>query len=157
SQRGDVLIIQADLVKVPEGTQLWGEQYNRKLSDVLTIQSDISKEISEQLRQKLTGEQVQRATKTYTKDNDAYRLYLQGRYYWNKRTGDGFQKAIEYFKQAVDKDPNYAPAYAGLSDSFQLLGFYGLLPPKEANEQAKTYALKALDIDNNLVEAHTSL
>ncbi len=157
NRQADMLVIHADLVKVSDGTQLWGEQYNRKLSDILAVQSDISKEISGQLRLKLTGEQDNRLTKHYTENPEAYQLYLQGRYYWNKRSPDGMKKSVEYFQQATEKDPNYALAYTGLSDGYATLAFYNFVPPQEAYRKAKETALKAIELDDTLAEAHTSL
>jgi serine/threonine protein kinase/tetratricopeptide (TPR) repeat protein len=156
-QQADMLVIHADLVKVSDGTQLWGEQYNRKLSDILAVQSDISKEISDQLRLKLTGDQGKRLTKHYTENPQAYQLYLQGRYYWNKRTPDGMKKSVDYFQQAIEKDPSYALAYTGLSDGYATLAFYNFVPPQEAYRKAKIAALKAVELDDTLAEAHTSL
>ncbi|HJZ13567.1 MAG TPA: protein kinase, partial [Acidobacteriota bacterium] len=156
-QQGDTLIIQADLVKVSDGMQLWGEQYNQKFSDLLAMQSEISKQIADELRIKLTGEEKQRLTRRYSTTPEAYQDYLQGRYYWNKRTEEGLKKAIDYFQKALDKDPNYALAYAGLSDCYTSLSYYGFLPGKEATSKARSAALKALELDDSLAEAHLSL
>lgn len=158
-QRGDTLIIGTELVDVVDGSHLWGRQYNRKLADIFTVQDEIAKEISETLRPRLTGEERRRLTRRHTENAQAYQLYLKGRYHWNKRTEKGFQKAIEHFQQALDQDPNYALAYAGLADCYLLLGigFYGVLPPREAMPKAKGAARKALEIDDTLAEAHTSL
>lgn len=157
NQSGDTLIIRADLVKVPEGTQMWGQQYNRKFADVLAIQSDISKQISQQIQAKLSGEEQQRVVNTHTANSEAYRLYLQGRFHWNKRGKEGYERALDYFQQAIQKDPKYALAYSGLSDTYALLGFYGYLPAIEANPKAKENAMKAIELDSNLAEAHVSL
>ncbi len=157
-ERGDTLIVHAELVDVSKGTQLWGEQYNRKLTDVLAVQEDISREISEKLRLRLTGDERKRLVKRYTESTEAYPLYLKGRYYWNKRTEEGFTKGIEYFQQAIEKDPNYALAYAGLADSYALGGVP--LSPISASERmakAKAAAMKALEIDDSIPSAHTSL
>ena len=156
-QRGNLLNIQAELVSVSSGAQLWGQQYNRKISDVVTVQEEISTEISEKLRVRLTGEEQKRLTKRYTENAEAYQLYLQGRYHWNKRTEEGLRKGIEYFAQAMTKDPGYALAYAGLADCYGLLNIYGALPPKESFPIAKFAAMKALEIDEKLPEAHVSL
>ncbi len=156
-ERGDTLVIQAELVDVSKGTQLWGAQYNRKLADILAVQEEISREISEKLRLRLTGEEKTRMAKRATEDNEAYQLYLKGRYYWNKRTEEGFHRAIEYFSEATEKDRNYALAYAGLADSYSLLSDYGFVAPKEVFPRAKEAALKALQLDKTLAEAHTSL
>jgi len=156
NQQADMLVIHADLVKVSDGTQLWGQQYNRKLSDIIAVQSDISKEISDQLRLKLTGDQGKRLVKHYTENPEAYQLYLQGRYYWNKRSPEGMKKSVEFFQQAIEKDPNYALAYTGLSDAYELLAFYNFVPPQEAYEKAKIAAQKAIELDDSMAEAHTS-
>jgi len=156
-QRGRSLIVRAELIDVATGSQLWGGQFNRQMDDIFVLQDDLSREISEKLRLRLTGDEKQRLTKRYTEDAEAYRLYLKGRYHWNKRTPEGVQKAIEYFRQALDKDPAYALAYAGLADTYAYLSFFGLVPPQEAMPEAKAAAAKALEIDNHLAEAHVSL
>ncbi len=157
TQRGDNLSISAELVDARDNSRIWGEQYNRKLSDILQVQEEISREISGKLRLRLTGEEQERVTKRYTENTEAYQLYLKGRYFWNKRTEEGLKKGIEYFQQAIEKDPNYAPAYAGLADCDSLLPFYTDMPPREAFPRAKTEAIKALEIDQTLAEAHSSL
>ncbi|MEK6571970.1 MAG: protein kinase [Bacteroidota bacterium] len=156
-QRGTTLNIQAELVSVADGSQLWGEQYNRMVSDIFLVQEEIAKQISEKLQIKLTVEEKSRLTKRHTESTEAYQLYLKGRYFWNKRTAEGFNKAIVHFEQALAEDPKYALAYAGLADTYNLLGAYGLHPPEEAYPRAKTAATKALEIDDTLAEAHTSL
>ncbi|MBI3669740.1 MAG: protein kinase [Acidobacteria bacterium] len=158
-QRGDALLVTAELVDVADGWRLWGEQYNRKRADIFAVQDEIAREISEKLRVRLTGEDKKRLTKRHTQDTEAYHLYLKGRYYWNKRTREGLERGVEYFKQAIEKDPNYALAYAGLADSYYLLAgtAYGVLSPQEAIPQAKAAALKALQIDDKLAEAHASM
>lgn len=157
TQRGDVLIIRAGLVNVSDGSQIWGDQYDRKLSDILQVQSSIADEISKQLKIKLTGEQQQRVSGQRTDNTEAYQQYIKGRFYWNKRTADGFQKALQYFQAAVEKDPNYALAYSGIADTYSLFGDYGISPGTEAGPKAKAAALKALKIDDQLAEAHSSL
>jgi tetratricopeptide (TPR) repeat protein len=137
--------------------QFWGAQYNRKLADVLAVQEDISREISQNLRLRLTGEEKQRLTKHYTENAEAYQLYLKGRYFWNKRTEADLRKAISYFQQAVAEDPGYALAYAGLADSYHVLWVYSNISPKDTHDQAKAAALRAVQIDDTLAEAHTSL
>ena len=121
------------------------------------MQEDISREISEKLRLRLTGEEKSRLTERHVVNPEAYQLYLKGRYYWNKRTEEGFNKAIEHFNQAIEKDPNYTLAHAGLADSYILLGAFGLLPPKEAYAKAREAATKALEVDDTLGEAHNAL
>jgi eukaryotic-like serine/threonine-protein kinase len=156
NQQQNTLIIRADLVQVSDGTQIWGQQYNRNLSDILAVQSDISKEISDQLRLKLSGEEQKKVTKQYTQNTEAYQLYLKGRYYWNKRTQDGLKKGIDYFEQAVQKDPKYALAYAALADCYIVLVDFEWLPPGEVARKANEATRKALSLDDSLAEAHTS-
>jgi eukaryotic-like serine/threonine-protein kinase len=156
-QRGDLLIIKAELVDTEDGSHLWGEQYNRKLSDIFTIEEEISREISDKLRLKLSGAEKKQLTKRYTENTEAYHLYLKGRFYWNKRTADGLQKGIVYFQRAIESDPGYALAYAGLADSYNILASYSALAPKEAFPKAKVAATRALELDGKLAEAHTSL
>ena len=159
-ERGDTLIVQTELVDVSKGTQLWGAQYNRRAGDLLTVQEDISREISERLRLRLTSEEKTHLTKRPTTNNEAYQLYLQGRYWGYKRNPEALQKGLQFFQQAVDTDPRYALAYVGIADSYSLLAFFGVgdaLPPREAMPKAKAAALKALELDPTLGEAHASL
>jgi TolB-like protein/Flp pilus assembly protein TadD len=158
-QFGEHLIIRTELVDTADGRQLWGEQYNRKPSDILAVQEEIAREISEQLRLRLTGEERRRLTKRYTENDEAYREYLKGRYFWNKRSAEGVRKAIEYFQQAIEKDPTYALAYVGLADSYASLAYYltNPLPPREVMPKAKAAAMKSLEIDETLAEGHASL
>lgn len=151
------LIVQVNLVNVSDGTQIWGEQYNRKMSDIFTVQTDISQEVSNGLHLKLSRPQEQQLKKQYTDDVEAYRLYLEGRYYQNRRNKESFYKAIESFQKAIAKDPGYALAYAGLSDTYALLSNWGFLSPREGYPRAKAAAVKALELDDTLAEAHTSL
>lgn len=158
-QLGDSLIIRTELVDTDTGWQLWGEQYNRKTSDLLSVQEEISRHISEKLRTRLSGAEEARLAKRHTSNTEAYQTYLKGRYHWNKRTQEGIEKGIEYFKEAIALDPNYSLAYAGLADSYALLGAveYAALSPSEAMQQAREATLKALEIDDTLAEAHASL
>jgi eukaryotic-like serine/threonine-protein kinase len=156
-QRGDTLIIQTELVDAVNGSQLWGAQYNRKLADVLDVQEDISRDISQNLRLRLTGAEKERLTKRYTGNAEGYQLYLKGRYYRNKASAEGLKKGVEYFQQAIEKDPGNALAYAGLADCYADLGILEYLPPNEAFPKAKAVALKALEIDESLAEAHAVL
>ena len=157
-QRGDGLSIGAELVDSRDKSHIWGEQYNRKFADVLSIQQELSREISEKLRLQLSGEEKQRLSKRFTENNEAYQHYLRGRYHWNKRTQENYKKGIEYFKLAIEEDPAYALAYSGLADCYGLRGLReGDLPPREAFVKAKESAKTALKIDNTLAEAHTSL
>jgi len=144
-QQGNVLVIQAELMDVKTGTQLWGVQFNRGVEDVLALQYDLSSEIAEKLRLKLTGDEKQRLAKRYTEDAEAYQFYLKGRHYWNKRSQEATRKAVSYFPQATDKDPAYALAYAGLADAYTYLSFFNLAPPRDAMPRAKAAAMKALE------------
>ncbi|MGA9886742.1 MAG: protein kinase [Candidatus Acidiferrales bacterium] len=154
---GGSLRIGAELVDVATGTQLWGAQYNRKPDDIFVVQDEISNEISGKLRLQLTRAEKKRLTKHHTENAEAYRLYLKGRHYWNRWTEEGFYKAIEYFQQAVEKDPSYALAYAGLADSYVLLGWNSYLPPKGVLPRGKAAAMTALQLNPDLAEAHTAL
>ena len=156
-QSGDDLTISVSLEDVQSSRQIWGEQYNRKLSNLVSVQQEIAGDIYGRLRPRLAGEEKKLLAKRPTENAEAYQLYLQGLFYWNKWTQADFMKAADYFTQAVQKDPGYALSYAGLADSYSLLGDAGYLPPSEAWPKAKTAALQALDIDDTLAEAHTSL
>jgi TolB-like protein/Flp pilus assembly protein TadD len=151
--RGNVLVVQSDLMDVANGSQLWGGQYNRPIADILAVQDEISNEIFEKLRLRLTGEEKRRATRRYTDDAQAYQLYLKGRFYWNQGTVAGLKQSIEYLQQAITKDPKYALAYAGLADSYLSLGSFWV----EAISEAKSAALKAIELDPTLAEAHVAL
>jgi serine/threonine-protein kinase len=156
-RRGDEFGISAELVDVNGDRQIWGSQYTRKVADLLAIQQQISQEISEKLRLQLSGEEMQRVNRHTTEDTVAYQLYLQGRYQWNKRTLEGLQQSIDFFNQAIDKDQRYALAYAGLADAYALLADFNVLPAREVTPKLQSAAAKALELDNTLVEAHTSL
>jgi TolB-like protein/Tfp pilus assembly protein PilF len=156
-QRGESLRIGTELVDVATGSRLWGAQYDRKVGDIFAIQDEISEEICERLRLKLTRAEKRRITKRQTNDAEAYRLYLKGHHHRDRWTEDGFYKAIEYFEQAVAKDPRYALAYSGLAESYVLLGWNSYVPPKDAFPNGKVAALTALQLDPDLGEAHNSL
>jgi TolB-like protein/predicted Zn-dependent protease len=160
TQRGDNLTISAELVDVRNSKSLWGEQYDRKTSELLATQREIAREIVDKLQLKVSGNERGLA-KHYTESNEAYQLYLRGRFYWNKRTEEGMRKSLEYFQQAIDRDPNFALAYSGLADAYDLLGapdaVQGGLPPNEMLPKAKDAALKALELDETLAEPHVSL
>ena len=158
TKRGDSLSVRTELVDVRDNRRLWGANYpNRQLSDLLQVQEEISQRISENLRLRFSGEDQQLLAKRETRNSEAYQLYLQGRFYWNKYTEEGFRKSIEYFKQAVEKDPAYALAYSGLADAYSLLGELAVTPPKESFPQARAFAEKALALDETLADAHLSL
>jgi eukaryotic-like serine/threonine-protein kinase len=152
-QQGDTLIVRADLIKVEDGTQLWGEQFNRKLSDVFSIQDEIANTIADKLRLQLTGEETKRLVKHYTEDPEAYQLYLKGAYYHAK----DFQKSLEYYQEAISKDPNYALAYTSLAQLYAFHAFQGLFSPKEAHEKSLDALTKALQIDNTFADVHNAL
>jgi serine/threonine protein kinase len=154
---GDTLSVHAELMNVDEGSQIWGGQYTRKNTDVFTLQEELAHEISEKLRLQLSGDEKQRLAKRYTTDAEAYELYLKGRYHWNKRTGEGFIQARDYFQQSIDKDPAYALAYAGLADAYAQLAFFNVAPPRDVMPKAKAAAMKALEIDGQLGEAYLPL
>jgi len=156
-QTGDELMISVNLEDVENSRQIWGEQYNRKLSNLVSVQQEIAGDIYGRLRPRLAGEEKKLLAKRPTEDAEAYQLYLQGLFYWNKWTQSDFKKAADYFTQAVQKDPHYALSYAGLADTYSLLGDAGYLPPSEAWPKAKAAAMQALEIDDSLAEAHTSL
>jgi TolB-like protein/Flp pilus assembly protein TadD len=154
---GNRLIIRIELIDVSDGRQIWGEQYDCEPLDIIAVQAEMSREISENLRLRLSGQQKRLLTKRYTENTVAYHAYLKGRYYWNKRTEEGFKKGIEYFQQAIHEDSDYALAYAGLADCYNLLNSYGVLQPSESAPIIKAVAKQALTIDNMLAEAHASL
>src|SRR5207245_2470020 len=135
---------------------LWADTYDRKLTDIFAVESDIAKTIAETLQARLTGSEKSSIAKVPTANPEAYELYLKGRFFWNKRTGADLQKAIEYFEQAITKDPNYALAYVGLADSHMLLPTYGNLSPRESLPPARAALKKALELDDSLAEAHAS-
>jgi serine/threonine-protein kinase len=155
--RGDDLVIRAELVDLSDGSQLWGEHYNRKMADVFSIENEIATQISENLRMKLSGEEKQSLTRGSTQSAEAYRMYLQGRFHWNRRTGDGIRKGIEYFRRAIEVDPAFALAYVGIAHCYGVLGFHAIEPPGETFPKAKAAAKRALEIDPTLAEARAPL
>lgn len=156
-QRGDQLILSLELIDALTENVIWSEQYNRKQADLVTLQSEIARDVSNQLRSKLSGADEQKITKTYTANSEAYQLYLKGRFHWNKRTYDDIQKAIEHFKAAVTRDDRFALAYSGLADSYSILPYYAGSKSSEFTQLAKPYAIRAVELDDQLAEAHTSL
>ncbi|HYP29873.1 MAG TPA: protein kinase [Blastocatellia bacterium] len=156
-QRGEALAISIELVNARDNSVIWGEQYNRRMPDLITVQEEIARRVSEKLSLRLTGDQRQRISRRYTDNSEAYHLYLRGRYQWNKRTEEGMRKGIEFFNEAIAKDPRYALAHAGLADCYALLIEYGSQPPTELRPMAEKSALRALEIDDTLAEAHNSL
>jgi serine/threonine protein kinase/Tfp pilus assembly protein PilF len=156
-QEGEVVTIKAELIDVQSNRQLWFKNYPGKIADIQTIQKEIAREVSESLRLNLTGADQTHLAKSHTENGEAYEAYLKGRYHWNKRTDEGFKQAIKFFREAIDKDPNYALAYTGLADCYTLRSDYGFLAPTEGYALAKDWATLALKYDNTLAEAHTSL
>ena len=154
TQRGDTIIVQAELMDVANGTHLWGARYTRKLSDIIDLQDDLAREISEKLQVRLSGEDKQRLAKHPTENADAYQLYLKGNYHFYKATYPDTLKARQYFQQAVEKDPEYAQAYTGLAGTYVYISG---LSPEEAFPLAKAAASKALELDDSLAEAHVSM
>lgn len=152
----DQLVIKTELIKVDDGSQLWGGEYKSSLADIFAVQDEVSRKISESLRVRLTGADEERLAKRYTKDAEAYELYLKGRYFWNKRNEEGFRNGIEFFRRAEEKDPTYALAFSGLADSYALLCDIGVAAPLDEMPKAKAAAQKAVDADPTLAEAYTS-
>ncbi len=154
---GDQLNIRAELVDVDNDRQLWGDRYIGTLDDILSTEEEIVTKISDALRLQLTGEEQDKLAKRHTENSKAHRLYLKGRYYWNKRTEEDFYKAIDYFEQAINESPDYALAYAGLAETYALFVDYGIMPSKDAYPKAKATAQKAIEIDEELAEPYTAL
>lgn len=156
-QEGDDLRITVELMDVQENRSIWGDTYQRKTADIQTVQKEIARTVSEKLHIKLTGADQTQLAKTYTDSGEAYEAYLKGRYFWNKRTDEGFKRATDFFQEAIQKDPTYALAYTGLADCYTLQSDYGFLAPKEGYALAKGAVTLALKYDESLAEAHTSL
>jgi TolB-like protein/tetratricopeptide (TPR) repeat protein len=153
----DQVRVNVQLINALTDAHLWAEIYDRKLTDIFSVESDIAKTIADTLQAKLTGSEKTAISKKPTANPEAYEVYLKGRFFWNKRTGADLLKAIDYFNQAIAKDPNYALAYSGLADSYLLLSPYGAATPKDSIPQAKAAVKKALQLDGTLAEAHASL
>ena len=149
--------ISAQLIEAPTDHHLWAASYERDLRDVLSMQEEVTRAIVGEIRVKLTAQEQARLANSHPINPGAYQLYLKGRYHWNKRSMEGFQKAIEYFQLAAAKDPTYALAYVGLADTYTYFSFFDVVPPREAMPKAKAAAARALEIDNHLGEAHVSL
>jgi non-specific serine/threonine protein kinase len=156
-QRGENLIVSAELIDTATDSQLWGARFTRKMADIFEVQEEIAKEISEKLRLQLTPEEKKRLAKRPTESREAYQLYLRAQFHWRKWTLDGAQKCLEYCRQALEIDPAYAPAHARISLAFALMGIFGYLRPRDAFARAKAAALKALEVDEGLAEAHLAL
>ncbi|MEK6285199.1 MAG: protein kinase [Acidobacteriota bacterium] len=156
-QHGDNLQISVELMDARDKTQVWGAQYNRRATDLLAVQQEIAQEISRNLRLKLSSAEQSRVGNLHTSNAEAYELYLKGRFYWNKRTGEALKKSVDYFNQAIEKDPSYALAYVGLADAYVVIPFYSVGSPQDSFPKAKAAARRALEIDDTLAEAHTAL
>ncbi|CAN5757350.1 hypothetical protein BH20ACI3_BH20ACI3_24720 [soil metagenome] len=157
AQRGDQLTLTLELVDAQTENVIWSEQYNRQQTDLVSLQSEIARNVSNKLRTKLSGADEQKVAKTYTANPEAYQLYLKGLYHWNKRTGEALKTSIAYFNQAIEKDPSYAQAYAGMALAYVLLPQYSAGKPEESMAKANAAARKALEMDDTLAEAHTAL
>jgi tetratricopeptide (TPR) repeat protein len=155
-QRGDDVILHIELVDVQKETALWSADYNRPMTNLASLQSEIARDVAQKLRMRLPAPAEQKLAKRYTDNTEAYRLYLKGNYEWNKHTHEDLQKAVKYYNEALEKDPNYALAYFGLSASYGVLG-NNYLAPSEAFPRAKAYAARALEIDETLAEGHSAM
>ena len=151
------MIVLAELINTADGTHIWGEQYNRKLTDMISVQEDIATEIAAKLQIGITEDQQISFRRRYTDDFEAYKLYVRGRYYWNKRDVPNLKRGLSYFQQAIDRDPTYALAYAGLADAYFVECAAGAVPARDGLPKAKAAALAALQLDDSLAEAHASL
>ena len=156
-QRGQDLSLFVELIDVALNKVVWSQQYNRKQADLVTLQSEIARDVSSKLKTKLSGADEAKVIKTYTANPEAYQLYLKGKFFWNKRTGESLKQAAELYRQAIEKDPNYALAYSGLAETYVLFSSYDVAPANDSMPQAKAAALRALAIDDSLAEAHTAL
>jgi TolB-like protein/Tfp pilus assembly protein PilF len=156
-QLGGKLIVSVELADVRDGTQVWGETYNQLFADIFEVQEQIARKVSEKLRLRLTSEESKQLVKQHTANIEAYHLYLKGRYFWNKRNEEGVRKGVEFFRRAIEVDPNYALAYTGLADAYHSLCGLGIVDPQEGYPKAKAAALTALALDERLAEAHASL
>jgi tetratricopeptide (TPR) repeat protein len=154
---GERVRITAQLIEGATDRHLWAESYERDLTDVLALQSQVARAIAEQIKVKLTPQETTRLTSALPLDPVAHEAYLRGRYHWNRRTEEGLKKSIDFFNQAIERAPDYAPAHAGLADSYIILGNFGLFRPEDAYPRAKAAAMRALELDDSLAEAHTSL
>jgi TolB-like protein/Tfp pilus assembly protein PilF len=157
-KNGDTVRVNVQLIRAANDSHLWAETFDRKLTDIFSVESEIAKAIADQLRAKLTGDEEQVIAAKPTDNMEAYDLYLRGQYFWNKRTNEGFERSIDYFRQAINKDPRFARAYAALADSYVLnSGYNSSVPPTEVMPKAQEAAARALELDEGLAEAHTAL
>jgi TolB-like protein/Tfp pilus assembly protein PilF len=156
-RHGNRIVLNTELIDVQSGSQLWGKQYERVVSDMPALREQLSEDIAGNLRVRLSGDEQHRIQRTYNPSPAAYELYLKGRFFWNRRTKQGLQQGIAYFEQAISADPGYAPAYAGLADCYNLLDDWGETAPRDSFPKAKAAAEKAIALDDSLAEAHVSL
>ena len=156
-QRGDQLTLSLELVNADTENVIWSGQYNRKQSELVTLQSDVAREVSSKLKTRLSGTDAQKLTRIYTTDSEAYQFYLKGKFAWNKRNSEALKQAVEFYNKAIEKDPNYALAYSGLAETYVLFSSYDVASARDSMPQAKAAALRALEIDESLAEAHTAL
>src|SRR5205807_3650941 len=157
TQRGNALSVSLELLDASTENVIWSEQYNRAESDLTTLQSEIARDVSQKLKLKLSGADEQKVAKSYTANPEAYQLYLKGRFYWNKRNKDGLRQAINYFDQAIEKDPGYGLAYAGLASTYAVSPDYYVTTAQDALPKATAAAKRALELDPTLAEAHAVL
>lgn len=157
TQRGDQLTLSLELIDIPDDKVIWSEQYQRGQSEIVSLQSEIARDVSTRIKSKLTGIEEQKVTSTGTSDPEAYQAYLKGRYLWNRRTAVNINSALEQFRIATERDPNYALAFVGLADCYLVLNEYAGVPTQESLPKAKAHAERALALDNGLGEAHATL
>ena len=153
---GDRVRITVQLVNASDGYQMWSERYDREMQDIFTLQDEITLAVVDALRLKLLGAEKQAVLRRHTNDPEAYQHYLRGRFFFFKRTPEGFMKAIEYFEKAIELDPEYVVAYSGLADSYVFLGFYEMVEPKDADEKFRPFLRRAIETDDTIVETNTS-
>jgi tetratricopeptide (TPR) repeat protein len=156
-QRADQLTLSLELIDTQSENVIWSEQYDRKQTDLVNLQREIARDVSSKLKSKLSGADVAKVEKNYTTNPEAFALYLKGKFLWNKRTGEALKQAADLYRQAIEKDPNYALAYSGLAETFVLFSSYDVAPADDSMPQAKAAALRALNIDDSLAEAHVAL
>jgi DNA-binding winged helix-turn-helix (wHTH) protein/TolB-like protein/tetratricopeptide (TPR) repeat protein len=154
---GDRVRVTAQLIRVGDGIQLWSETFDEQYTDMFAVEDTVSAQVATSIRLPLTEEEKERLAQRPTTNNEAYESYLRGRYFWNERTGEGLRRGLDYFRHAIELDPSFAKAYAGIADSYAMLGLYTVLPPNEAFPRAKAAAIEALQMDSSLAEAHATL
>jgi tetratricopeptide (TPR) repeat protein len=157
AQRGDQLTLSLELVDVATDNAIWSQQYSRKQSDLVSLQNEIARDVSGKLQSRLSGADVAKVGNAYTSDSDAYQLYLKGRFQWNRRTPESLERAVDFYEQAVAKDPDYALAHAGLAETYVLFPNYSVAMPMDSMPRAKAAALRAIELDDSLAESHVAL